>query len=397
MEEEKRDNGFGRGLALGMLLSLAVLLALLGGVFMLLSARFSGVFSTGTLAKMLTIDSVIEKYALEDADQSDIADGIYKGMMSAIGDDYAEYYTKEEYQSMKESTEGSYDGIGALLTQDAETNEITIVQVYEGSPAEKAGLLAGDKLIAADEYRYVDLDLSTFVSHVKGKAGTTVNITYERDGKENIVEIERATVEVPSVEGQMLQDGIGYVQISSFDGVTPAQFESTMEDLKDQGMTSVIIDLRSNLGGLVDASVQMLDYILPEGTVVYTIDKNGKKVEYTSDAEHYLDMPIVVLVNGYTASAAEIFTGAIRDFSYGTIIGTQTYGKGIVQRTFPLSDGSALKLTVSKYYTPNGECIHKTGITPDIELEYEFLGGDDESYSIEYDNQVLRAIEELQK
>ena len=397
MEEEKRDNGFGRGLALGMLLSLAVLLALLGGVFMLLSARFSGVFSTGTLAKMLTIDSVIEKYALEDADQSDIADGIYKGMMSAIGDDYAEYYTKEEYQSMKESTEGSYDGIGALLTQDAETNEITIVQVYEGSPAEKAGLLAGDKLIAADEYQYVDLDLSTFVSHVKGKAGTTVNITYERDGKENTVEIERATVEVPSVEGQMLQDGIGYVQISSFDGVTPAQFESTMEDLKDQGMTSVIIDLRFNLGGLVDASVQMLDYILPEGTVVYTIDKNGKKVEYTSDAEHYLDMPIVVLVDGYTASAAEIFTGAIRDFSYGTIIGTQTYGKGIVQRTFPLSDGSALKLTVSKYYTPNGECIHKTGITPDIELEYEFLGGDDESYSIEYDNQILRAIEELQK
>ena len=397
MEEEKRDNGFGRGLALGMLLSLAVLLALLGGVFMLLSARFSGVFSTGTLAKMLTIDSVIEKYALEDADQSDIADGIYKGMMSAIGDDYAEYYTKEEYQSMKELTEGSYDGIGALLTQDAETNEITIVQVYEGSPAEKAGLLAGDKLIAADEYQYVDLDLSTFVSHVKGKAGTTVNITYERDGKENTVEIERATVEVPSVEGQMLQDGIGYVQISSFDGVTPAQFESTMEDLKDQGMTSVIIDLRFNLGGLVDASVQMLDYILPEGTVVYTIDKNGKKVEYTSDAEHYLDMPIVVLVDGYTASAAEIFTGAIRDFSYGTIIGTQTYGKGIVQRTFPLSDGSALKLTVSKYYTPNGECIHKTGITPDIELEYEFLGGDDESYSIEYDNQILRAIEELQK
>ena len=397
MEEEKRDNGFGRGLALGMLLSLAVLLALLGGVFMLLSARFSGVFSTGTLAKMLTIDSVIEKYALEDADQSDIADGIYKGMMSAIGDDYAEYYTKEEYQSMKESTEGSYDGIGALLTQDAETNEITIVQIYEGSPAEKAGLLAGDKLIAADEYQYVDLDLSTFVSHVKGKAGTTVNITYERDGKENTVEIERATVEVPSVEGQMLQDGIGYVQISSFDGVTPAQFESTMEDLKDQGMTSVIIDLRSNLGGLVDASVQMLDYLLPEGTVVYTIDKNGKKVEYTSDAEHYLDMPIVVLVDGYTASAAEIFTGAIRDFSYGTIIGTQTYGKGIVQRTFPLSDGSALKLTVSKYYTPNGECIHKTGITPDIELEYEFLGGDDESYSIEYDNQILRAIEELQK
>ena len=193
----------------------------------------------------------------------------------------------------------------------------------------------------------------------------------------------------------MLDNNVGYIQVSQFTDGTYDDFVAAYEDLEAQGMTSVIFDMRNNGGGLLDSVVDILDYLLPEGTVVYTMDKAGNREDYTSDAANYKSIPMTVLVNGNTASAAEIFTGAIRDFEYGTIIGTQTFGKGIVQSTIPLTDGSAVKLTTQTYYTPSGECIHGTGITPDEVLEYEFMGGKDDQYSVDLDNQIQKALEVL--
>ena len=211
------------------------------------------------------------------------------------------------------------------------------------------------------------------------------------------MEITRAEVKVPSVEHEMLPGNIGYIAIADFSSNTKEQYDEAMKDLQAQGMKAVVFDLRYNGGGLVDSVVEILDEILPEGTTVYMEDKNGKRTDYTSDGEHYLDMPIAVLTSKNTASAAEIFAGAIRDYEYGTLIGTKTYGKGIVQTTVPLSDGSAIKITIASYFTPSGECIHKKGIKPDVELEYEFMGGDDEEYSTSLDNQIQKACEILRE
>ena len=205
----------------------------------------------------------------------------------------------------------------------------------------------------------------------------------------------RASISTPTVEHKMLDNNVGYIQVSQFTDSTYNDFVAAYEDLEAQGMTSVIFDMRNNGGGLLDSVVNILDYLLPEGTVVYTMDKAGNREDYTSDAATYKSIPMTVLVNGNTASAAEIFTGAIRDFEYGTIIGTQTFGKGIVQSTIPLTDGSAVKLTTQTYYTPSGECIHGTGITPDEVLEYEFMGGEDDQYSVDLDNQIQKALEVL--
>ena len=346
-------------------------------------------------SKLAYIISLIRDYYYQDVDDETLVDGIYSGVVESLDDPYSAYYNKEEYEDLMVTMTGDYAGIGALLSKSVDTGIVTITKVYADTPAEKAGLQAGDVIVAADEYQAIDEDLDAFVQHVRGEVGTDVVLTIDRDGEEMEFTCTRDTVSTPTIEYQMLDDGIGYIAISQFTSSTYEDFVAAMEDLESQGMTAVIYDLRNNGGGLVDAVVSMLDYILPEGTVVYTMDKYGNREDFDSDAENFVDMPITVLVNGNSASASEIFTGAIRDFDYGTIIGTQTFGKGIVQSTIPLSDGSAVKLTTESYYTPSGECIHGVGITPDIELEYEFLGGEDDTYSIEYDNQIQRAIEVL--
>ncbi|SCZ81502.1 S41 family peptidase [Pseudobutyrivibrio xylanivorans] len=348
-------------------------------------------------SKFSTILSIIETYYYQDVDNDKLVNGVYKGVVESLDDPYSEYYTAEEYQDLMATLTGNYAGIGALLQKNAETGAVSITKVYKDTPAEKAGLKEGDYIISADGYLATDEGLDTFVQHIRGEEGTDVELVISRDGEEQTIVCTRASIATPTVEHQMLEGNVGYIAVSQFTDHTYKDFVEAYKDLEKQGMTAVVFDMRNNGGGLLDSVVEMLDYLLPKGTVVYTMDKEGNREDFLSDEGSSKDIPMVVLVNGNTASAAEIFTGAIRDFEYGTIIGTNTFGKGIVQSTIPLSDGSALKLTTQTYYTPSGECIHGKGIAPDIELEYEFQGGEDDAYSVDLDNQIQKALEVLRK
>ncbi|MDC7280396.1 S41 family peptidase [Butyrivibrio fibrisolvens] len=348
-------------------------------------------------SKFSTILSIIETYYYQDVDNDKLVNGVYKGVVESLDDPYSEYYTAEEYQDLMATLTGNYAGIGALLQKNAETGAVSITKIYKDTPAEKAGLKEGDYIISADGYLATDEGLDTFVQHIRGEEGTDVELVISRDGEEQTIVCTRASIATPTVEHQMLEGNVGYIAVSQFTDHTYKDFVEAYKDLEKQGMTAVVFDMRNNGGGLLDSVVEMLDYLLPKGTVVYTMDKEGNREDFLSDEGSSKDIPMVVLVNGNTASAAEIFTGAIRDFEYGTIIGTNTFGKGIVQSTIPLSDGSALKLTTQTYYTPSGECIHGKGIAPDIELEYEFQGGEDDAYSVDLDNQIQKALEVLRK
>ena len=264
-------------------------------------------------------------------------------------------------------------------------------------PAEKAGLLAGDLIIQAEDAVASSMELSDFATHVRGDEGTIVHLKLYRIGTGYMnVEVKRAIIDVPTVKGEMLDDGIGYIMIAEFGSKTAEEFADAVKELEAQGMTSVIVDLRNNPGGMVDSVTQLLDQILPEGVIVWTEDKYGKKKEYTSDAS-CLDYQMAVLINESSASSSEIFAGAIRDYKYGTLIGTKTFGKGVVQGIRRLADGSAIKMTTSKYFTPNGQNIHGEGIEPDIKLEYKYLDPDATKYDKMNDNQILKAIEVLSK
>ena len=328
-------------------------------------------------------------------DTDQLQTGLYKGLLESLDDPYSTYYTADEFEQIMIDTSGEYAGVGMTLTQRTDTNQVFVVQVYEGSPAEQAGLMAGDELISADGYMAQEMDLETFVSHIRGEENSTVDIVYARDGQQQEVTETRAHVSTPSVSYQMLDANILSIQISDFAHNTHDQYEAAIKDLKNHAMLAVIFDLRSNGGGLVDSVTAILDDLLPAGTTVYMEDKHGERTVYSSDDEKQENMPMAVLTSGNTASAAEIFAGAIRDFHYGTLIGTKTFGKGIVQTTIPLPDGSAIKVTTARYYTPSGECIHEKGIEPDIELEYQFLGSEDQAHDVSLANQIQMAVEVL--
>lgn len=341
------------------------------------------------------LEKFVDKYYLEEKDERAWEEGAYKGMIKSLGDPYSEYYSAEEYDDMMVSMTGDYAGVGALLQKDTTTGVVTITKVYKGTPAEEAGLQKGDIILYADEFSSLDEELDKFVTHIRGDAGTTVKLTILRGEEERQFIIKRAKISAPSVEYQMLSDNIGYIEVSQFLEKTDEDFIDAYEDLKSQGMEKVVVDLRGNGGGLIDSVTNLLDYLLPEGVLVYTENKDGGQYKYNSDAKSQ-DLPMVVLVDANTASASEIFAGAVRDYEYAKLIGTKTFGKGIVQSTVQLYDGSAVKLTTDYYYTPKGECIHGEGIEPDIEIEYEPLE-EGEKYEVEKDNQVIRAIEELNK
>ncbi len=392
MKKNRGSHSFGKGLVCGALL--CVMVMVLGGcgassllVRLGLAGLSSGSSESQLEDKMAELQSYIDNYYLFDYDEEDVEDSIYKGMMDGLGDPYTCYYTAEEYASFMESSSGSYSGIGATLQQDYSTGIITVVNTFTGSPAEAAGLLPDDILYMVEGEEVTGIDLNLVVVDLKGEEGTDVNISIVRGSEVIELTITRANIEVPTVEYELLEDGIGYIAITEFDDVTDEQFASALEDLESQGMQNLIIDLRDNGGGLVDVTCTILDSLLPEGLIVYTEDKYGNREEEYSDAENYFDGEMVVLVNGNTASASEIFAGAIQDYGVGTLIGTQTFGKGIVQSLIPLSDGSAIKITVSRYYTPSGNNIHEVGITPDIVLEADTQSGED--------NQLQRAIEVL--
>lgn len=338
----------------------------------------------------------IDAYYYEDVDDEGLVNGLYKGLLEGIGDRYSAYYTPEEYESMMISATSSLSGIGAVLQQDPDTMQVTVNHVYEGSPAEKAGIRNGDMIVEVDDIASNSMELTKLVTFIRGDKGTVVHLKIYREGQSKYLEMDvtRDIVDVPTVASEMLKDHIGYITIAEFGSNTGQEFADQVKELEAKGMKAMIVDLRDNPGGMVESVVEILDQILPEGVTVWTEDKYGSKKEYHSDAS-CMSYPLAVLVNENSASSSEIFAGAIRDFKYGTLIGTKTYGKGIVQGIRKLSDGSAIKLTTGKYFTPGGENIHDEGIEPDIKLEYEYLDPDAEKYDMMHDNQILKAIEVL--
>ena len=326
-----------------------------------------------TEEKIAELKKLIDKNYLHDVDEEELQEGIYKGYISGLDDPYSVYYDEEETKSFYETTEGEYDGIGAVLSQNMDTGIITLVQIYDDSPAMKAGLQDEDILYKVDKEEVTGEDLTEVVSHIKGEKGTTVDITVLR-GEENeevTVTVTRDTIQAQTVEYRMLEDNLGYIAVSEFDSVTYDQYQQALEDLQNQGMQGLIVDLRNNPGGNLSTVCDMLDLMLPEGLIVYTEDKDGNRQEMTSDDEHQFNLPMTVLMNGNSASASEIYAGAIQDYGLGKIVGTQSYGKGVVQQIFDLKDGTCVKLTIAEYFTPNGRNINGEGITPDVEVEYE--------------------------
>lgn len=335
-----------------------------------------------------------EKTSAEDEEA-----GIYKGYLYGLNDPYASYYTEKELNSFMDDSKGTYTGIGAAVAQNTQTGVSTIIRVYKNTPAEESGLLPGDVIFSVGGEEVTGVDLSLLVNdYIKGEAGTNVEMTVFRESINEYKDLTftRRKLDIQTVETEMLDDGIGYILVTEFDTVTETQFKSGIDSLQSQGMKKLIIDLRDNPGGDLEVVSAMVDYVSADGKTIVTIaDKNGEEDVRKTEDGHSLDIPIAILVNGNSASASEVFTGALKDYKTATVVGTKTYGKGIVQSLIPLSDGSAVKLTTAHYYTPNKTDIHGKGIEPDVEIE---LNEELETMVVipkDVDNQLQKAIEVL--
>lgn len=337
---------------------------------------------------------VKEFYFEEDIDIEKMHDNMYKAIISSLGDKYAEYYTAEELSEMMADSEGVYYGIGSYVEMDSEKQYPKLTGVFDGSPASKAGLKNGDIIFEVDGLNIFGYTLTEAVNMIKGPENTDVTLTVYREGESDYLTfvVTRGKVSSPTVEHEMKTNDIGYLRIKEFDDVTTGQFIEAYEDLKSQNMKAMILDLRDNPGGNLSTVLQIAEKMLPEGIITYTEDRNGKREEYRCLGANEIQIPVVMLTNGYSASASELLTGAMKDYGKAVVIGTNTYGKGIVQTIYPLDDGSGIKITTSRYYTPSGVCIHGTGIAPDIELEYDSQKASEISG---YDNQIEYAIEYL--
>lgn len=345
-------------------------------------------------AELIYNNVVKEFYFDEDIDTSGMKENMYKAIISSLDDKYAEYYTAEELEDMFAESEGIYYGIGSYVMMDEETNYPLLSSIFKGSPAEEAGLRDGDIIYEVNGENIFGLTLDEAVALIKGPENTTVNLTIYRQGEPDYLDITvtRRKVESPTVNYEMKDNNVGYLQITEFDEVTKGQFKEGYESLCDQGMKAFVLDLRSNGGGNLDAVLEIGEMLLPRGIITYTEDKYGYREEYTCSGKHEIKIPVVVLTNEYTASASELLTGALHDYGLATVIGTNTFGKGIVQTIYPLADGSGIKITTSRYYTPNGVCIHGEGIAPDIVMEFD----SDLYYGEEaIDNQLDYAVEYL--
>ena len=349
--------------------------------------------SQETKEKLSGIQALIQKEYIGEVDEDALQTGICQGYVGALGDPYSAYYDEEQTSALMETTQGEYGGIGVVLTQNLDTGVTTASSVYEDSPAMKAGMKDGDIIYQVEGRDVSGMALEEISGSIKGEKGTTVEITVLRgeEREEVTLTITRDTIQAETVKTRMLEDEIGYLAISEFDSVTLEQYREGLAELTAQGMEGLIVDLRGNPGGNLDTVCEILDLMLPEGLVVYTEDKDGNRQEFTSDEAQEVQVPLAVLVDGNSASASEIYAGAIQDYGIGQIVGTKTYGKGVVQTIYDLKDGTSLKLTVAEYFTPNGRNIDGEGITPDVEVAYQRDENDPEA-----DNQLDRAVEALQ-
>ncbi len=341
--------------------------------------------------KLAVLEETIGKYFWKDVAEETLEDGLYRGLLDSLDDPYSVYYTSEELIALQQQTEGIYYGIGAYI-QDGDAGYVQISRVIKNTPAEESGLMQGDYIYKVNDEDMQGKDKTYVVSKIKGEEHTFVTVTVIRENAAEPIDIsvERRKIESPTVEYEMYDNGMAYIQITEFDLVTTGQFESAYNQAKAEGMKGLIIDLRSNPGGNLSTVCDISRMLLPKGMIVYTEDKYGKREEYTCNGENRIEVPLVVLTNGYSASASEILAGAVKDYGIGKLVGTTTFGKGIVQKVIDLSDGSAIKLTVSSYFTPKGNNIHGIGVEPDVEVQF-----DAELYKNGTDNQLEKAKEVL--
>ncbi|MHC1749909.1 MAG: S41 family peptidase [Cellulosilyticaceae bacterium] len=355
---EKRN--FWKGAGVGLLLSILVIVVTSGFV-----NRYDYIDK-----KLQVIENALGEHYIGDLDREKLEQGIYKGFVSAVGDPYTSYFSPKEFKSFMEKSSGVYAGIGVQMTIDSDENAIVTVEVFKGSPAEKAGMLPQDRIIKAAGKRLTDKDFDLAPTLIKGEPGTKVMVTVFRpsENKTYDLEITRENVVYPTVDYKMLQNDIGYISVKEFEELTYKQFKASLTELESKHAKGLIIDLRNNPGGLLHITVKMVDELIPKGVIVSTKDNKGKIITENAD-DKYTDIPIVVLVNSQSASAAEVLAGALKDHQRAKLVGTTTFGKGIVQSIMPLTDGSALKVTTAQYFTPSGVCIQGKGIEPDVKAE----------------------------
>ena len=402
-EKEKRNSGFWTGFLTAMIIVCFIVCILLCIKIFVRAVGGNGNAKNDRLLedaevkqKVNELEDIIDRDFIDSVSDDQLSEGMYRGIMEALDDPYAEYYNTEEWIEMQNDTEGIYFGIGAYLMKDMDYLYPRVTGIIDNTPAQEAGLKTDDIIVEVEGEEVYDMSLTDVVNRIRGEEGTKVHLKIIRgadtaDREELEFDVERRKVETPTVTSEMKDNNIGYIRISEFDTVTVDQFAEALAEVKGKNATGLIIDLRDNPGGSLKSVVDIAGMLLPAGKVVYTEDKYGRQDVYECDGKHEINIPMAVLVNGNSASASEILAGAIKDYKKGTLIGTTTFGKGIVQRIFELKDDSAVKLTVSHYYTPNGNDIHKVGITPDVELEF-----DREAYEKdETDNQLQKAIEIL--
>lgn len=344
--------------------------------------------------KLQVLAEILDMFYYDEIDIEQVEQYLYKGIVAGVGDPYSAYYTKDEMKSLTEAITGVYSGVGITMSLDTEVGYVKVIKVNKNSPAADAGVLAGDYIYEVNGENIAGMDTSDVANLVRGEEGTTVDLTFLRGAEYVKYTLERKSIEEETVEWEMMDKNTGYIIVSKFDIVTIDSFKEAMEDLQSKGMERLIVDLRDNPGGSVDTANEIGEYLVPKGVLTYIQDKAGERKDYNCSGDKTWNGPLVVLVNGNSASASEIIAGAVKDYNTGKLVGTTTFGKGIVQTTTTLSDGSAVKYTFAKYYTPKGDNIHGKGIEPDVEVELDEINIK-EGYSKETDNQLKRAMEVL--
>lgn len=364
-------------------------------VGMVLSNLIGNGIAISDIKKLGEINRLLSVKYVDEYDKTELLENMYKGYVSGIGDKYTSYMSKEELTELLETTNGTFYGVGIIVTSNS-SGQTVVVSVIKDTPAYEAGIESGDILVEVDGEEVSGKSLSEVTAMIKGKTGTKVNLTFIKysGGKIYSCDVERKQIDMPSVYHEKINNDIGYIQITQFAENTDLQFEEALSELQESGIKSLILDLRNNLGGRFDTVQKITDMLVPEGIMVYTIDKEGNREDSFSD-ESCLNIPLCILVNEYTASASEVLSGAVQDMGMGVLVGTKTFGKGLVQGLYTMKDGSGLKITIQKYYTPKGVCIHGEGLMPDYEV---YLPDEYESFSViprEDDTQLEKAIEIL--
>ncbi len=399
MENENKDKHFKYNkLIIGIVIGV-VISNLFGYGTLLVNENFGYIFARDMNydQKLESIYKILEKNYVDEINDEDLEDMMYSGLVAGLNDPYSSYMNAESFKAFMETTEGTYYGVGAVVAP-SDDNKVLVVTPYENAPAYNAGIRSGDKIIKVNGEDVYGNALDEAVTIMKGPKGTSVEVTVEKPDKSiETIEIIRDEITIPTIDYELLENNIGYIKISAFDRVTKEQFNEAYDYLLEEDIEGLIIDVRNNPGGLLDVVGDITDRLIPKGFVTYTENKEGKR-EYLYSDDEEINIPLVVLVNGNSASASEVLSGAVQDTNKGILVGETTFGKGLVQSIFPLPDGSAVKTTIARYYTPNGICIHGDGITPDYIVD---MSDEDtanlSSLSFEEDEQFKKAIELLEE